>query len=179
MLQRPCTDKAEAYENTPKQGQKEGRYLQTGRRQTMTIREITEQDLPVLAGLYAQTFNAPPWNDRWTPDTAGRRLALMLAAPGALGLAAWDGAAPLGLALGVEEQYFDGAMFNLREFCVALAHRGRGVGTALLKTLEERLAQNGVGEISLFTGMGEEGEDFYRGRGFTRYEGMVMMGKPL
>ena len=39
----------------------------------LTYKEIEKEDLASLAAMYVETFNAPPWNDAWTPETAGTR----------------------------------------------------------------------------------------------------------
>ncbi|MCA5964178.1 hypothetical protein LC724_32955 [Blautia sp. RD014234] len=43
----------------------------------LTYKEIEKEDLASLAAMYVETFNAPPWNDAWTPETAGTRLRQM------------------------------------------------------------------------------------------------------
>ena len=48
--------------------------------------EIKESHLDELALLYVETFNAAPWNDEWTFETARKRLQWMIQAEVSFGL---------------------------------------------------------------------------------------------
>ncbi len=41
----------------------------------LTYKEIEKEDLASLVAMYVETFNAPPWNDAWTPEAAGTQAA--------------------------------------------------------------------------------------------------------
>lgn len=36
----------------------------------LQYRTFTAADIPLVAELYVASFNAPPWNDAWTVETA-------------------------------------------------------------------------------------------------------------
>ncbi len=57
--------------------------------------------------------------------------------------------------------------------------RGRGIGSALAKGLEDRLLHLGVRKISALLGPGEVGEQALVNRGFTATTGMVLYEKSL
>lgn len=40
----------------------------------MNYREIHIEDIKELVEIYIEAFNAPPWNDKWTIETASKRL---------------------------------------------------------------------------------------------------------
>ncbi|MBR3952404.1 MAG: GNAT family N-acetyltransferase, partial [Oscillospiraceae bacterium] len=82
-----------------------------------------------------------------------------------------------GMILGEEEQYFDGVIFNIKEFCVRNDLRGKGIGTELLAEFERRLKGMGIRETVLMTNL--EDEEFYKKRGFHRSRGVIYMGKEL
>ena len=42
-----------------------------------TYKEIEKDDLAALAAMYVETFNAPPWNDARSQETAEIRLRQM------------------------------------------------------------------------------------------------------
>lgn len=107
--------------------------------------EIFEKSrIPEAAELFAESFNSPPWNDKWSADTAARRLELMLDGEAAYGITAFENGEMCGMVLGCFEQYYDGVVYNLREFCVKNSKRGGGLGTKIFSELESRLRQRGV-----------------------------------
>ena len=42
------------------------------------VEPLTAAHLPRACQMFMAAFNAPPWNDAWTEETAGRRLAQLL-----------------------------------------------------------------------------------------------------
>jgi len=57
---------------------------------------------------------------------------------------------------------------ELEAMAVAPSHRGRGLGSALLRRVHESLAEQGVGHVSLTVMAGNErAERFYRGFGMS------------
>ncbi|HQQ88641.1 MAG TPA: GNAT family N-acetyltransferase [Oscillospiraceae bacterium] len=143
----------------------------------MTFREMRESDLPELGRLYAGAFNAAPWFDKWTEETAARRISDILHTPGAFGLVAEEDGVLTGMAAGAAEQYFDGVVFQLKELCVRCDLRRHGIGTALMAELEKRLRGMGIRSALLFTS--EEDLPFYRIQGYHQINGMVMLDKEL
>ncbi len=143
----------------------------------MEYRKITVEDAPALAVIYAETFNADPWYDKWTQKTAEKRLSQMINNGGFFGLLSYDEPGITGMVLGEEEQYFDGVIFNLKEFCIKNELRGKGIGSALLMEFERNLKSMGIREIVLMTNL--EDEEFYKKRGFKRSRGIIYMGKEL
>ncbi len=143
----------------------------------MEYRKITVEDAPALAKIYAETFNADPWYDKWTQKTAEKRLSQMINNGGSFGLLSYDETGITGMVLGEEEQYFDGMIFNIKEFCIKNDLRGKGIGTALLSEFERNLKSMGIREAVLMTNL--EDEDFYKKRGFKRSRGIIYMGKEL
>ena len=45
------------------------------------IEALREEHLDECAHLYVSTFNAEPWNQRWTLETANKKLAWTLGVP--------------------------------------------------------------------------------------------------
>ena len=54
-----------------------------------TYKEIEKDDLAALAAMYVETFNAPPWNDAWSQETAEIRLRQMAEAKTFYGICAF------------------------------------------------------------------------------------------
>ncbi len=145
----------------------------------MRFEIINLLDIEGMAGMYVETFNAPPWNDEWTIETASKRLHQMINCEGFYGLIAYQDEELSGMILGSEEQYYNGVMFNIKEFCVKNEMRNRGIGTKMLEEFEKQLKEKEISEIILFTSRDDSTEDFYQKRGLESYNGMVMMGKQL
>lgn len=145
----------------------------------MEFYEVTMKHLNEMAALYADAFNAPPWNDKWTVKTAKKRLHQMIHCKGAFGLVVYQNERLSGLIIGGEEQFYDGVMFPIKEFCVDRKPRGQGIGTSMFTEFEKRLKEKGIREMILFTSRGDSTEGFYHHRGFHSIDNMVMMGKEL
>ncbi len=58
---------------------------------TRRIERFEAKHLDECARLAVATFNAEPWNDEWTFDTAKRELAWTMGLPGFAGLVSLDG----------------------------------------------------------------------------------------
>ena len=143
----------------------------------MDYRKIKIEDLPELAKIYAETFNSDPWYDKWTQKTAEKRLSRMIRSEGFFGMVSYNEEGITGMILREDEQYFDGVIFNIKEFCVRNDLRGKGIGTELLAEFERNLKGMGIRETVLMTNL--EDEDFYKKRGFHRSRGVIYMGKEM
>lgn len=143
----------------------------------MDYREIVLEDIQELAKIYAETFNSDPWYDKWTQKTAEKRLYQMANNGGFFGILSYDESGITGMIMGESEQYFDGVIFNVKEFCVKNELRGKGIGTELLTEFERRLKGMGIRETVLMTNL--EDEEFYKKRGFHRSRGIIYMGKEM
>ena len=143
----------------------------------MDYREITAEDSAELAKIYAETFNSDPWYDKWTQKTAEKRLSQTINNGGFFGIVSYDEGGITGMIMGEDEQYFDGVIFYVKEFCVKNDLRGKGIGTELLAEFERRLKGRGIREAVLMTNL--EDEEFYKKRGFHRSRGVIYMGKEM
>ncbi|MHB9144268.1 MAG: GNAT family N-acetyltransferase [Symbiobacteriia bacterium] len=146
---------------------------------TTITTDVTGEGVQKCAALYVSVFNAAPWNDQWTVETAYRRLRDIHAAPNFIGALCIDDGAIKGAVFGNLEQFFDCTHYNLREMFVSPDLQGTGVGSRLLEALEEHLKGLGVGTVYLFTSRGNQTSQFYQKNGFAVWESMAMMGKDL
>jgi aminoglycoside 6'-N-acetyltransferase I len=142
------------------------------------IEAFGEDHLDGSAELLVAAFNAEPWNDSYTHDTAKAQLAWHLGVPGFLGLVSVkDGI--VAFAVGYREPMDEGNVFHLSIFCVRPDVHRSGVGTRLLRTLEESLRQAGVGTVYLGTHKGTPAEAFYRKHGYTVIDEEIEMSHDL
>ena len=145
----------------------------------MKFEEITLKDINELAKIYVDTFNSSPWNDEWSIETASKRLKQMINCEGFYGIMTYEEDILCGMILGSEEQFYDGIMFNIKEFCVKNELRNKGIGSKILIEFEKRLKNKDITEVVLFTSRDDGTEGFYQRRGLKSYNSMVMMGKEL
>ncbi len=139
------------------------------------IREIDITDLPESTALYIRVFNAPPWNDAWTDETAAARLAHTLDTPGSLGLGVWQAGKLVAVAVGYAEQWYDGQHFLLKELFVDPGTQGSGVGTRLMHRLEQELQERRMEYVYLLTARDSHAAAFYRKLGYRESESTILM----
>nr|WP_243122875.1 GNAT family N-acetyltransferase [Haloimpatiens lingqiaonensis] len=103
----------------------------------MKFEEITLLDINELSNMYVETFNSPPWNDEWSIETASKRLYQMINCESFYGIKAYQQEILCGMILGSQEQFYNGIMFNIKEFCVKNEMRNKGIGTKILTEFEK------------------------------------------
>ena len=142
-------------------------------------KELTNEHIKEIAEIYVDAFNSEPWNDEWTIDSAFKRISQMINCEGFDGLVAYEDEKLIGMILGNHEYYYNGMHFNIKEFCVDLKLKGKGIGSKLFEEFLKRLKSSGIDEVILLTSKTEGTEGFYNKHGFKSFEGMVMMGKKI
>jgi aminoglycoside 6'-N-acetyltransferase I len=130
------------------------------------IEPIKEDHIGECAQLLVSTFNAEPWNDNWTLDTAKEELSWTMGVPGFVGLVSLTDEV-MAFATGYREPDDEREIFYLKTFCVRPDVQGTGVGSRLLGHLKEHLGKNGVNTIYLITHKGTPAEGFYKKNGYT------------
>lgn len=144
---------------------------------SVKIRETVPADWTDCATFFREAFNAPPWNEAWTDDSALQRLADCARTPNFLGLIAEDGADIVALAFGYSQRYQEELHYFLLEFCVANDRQRQGIGAALLAELHTRLQAAGVNRIYTLTARETAAQDFYAKEGFYMSPKMMMMAR--
>ncbi len=145
----------------------------------MIYKQILDEHIHELALLYIKTYNAPPWNDKWTVEIASLRLDEMINCRDAYGLVCVDEDNNIiGAILGVAETYHSCRQFLIKSFLIDPTHQGKGIGTQLLAEFENRLKAQGVTTTYLLTDR-EDKETFYNQRGYSSWNSLVVMGKNL
>lgn len=143
------------------------------------IKEISLNDIKEITELFIDSFNNPPWNDKWTYDTASRRLIDIINTPGYFGMSYYHNDILSGIIMGRAEQYYDGRYFQILEFCVRKDMQGKGLGRKLLTEFTDELKCRNVVNVFLMTLHGDSTEGFYKNNGFISDEDMVVMSKKL
>ena len=143
------------------------------------IISIKKEHLLECTELYIKVFNEVPWNDKWTLDTAYKRLNDISISPNFEGVLYVEGTQVKGAIFGNYEQFYEGIHYNLREMFISNELQGKGIGSKLLNVLEKKLKEIDVTTIILFTSKGVKTSKFYLKNDFLELENMVMMGKDI
>lgn len=146
---------------------------------TMDFAPAERSNLMECVDLFVSVFNNPPWNESWDTEAVTQRLDDCTRTPGFYGLIAKTGDEVVGFALGFIERWDKGKHFYLKETCIATEKQRYGVGTALLKELEEQLKNQGVAKLYLETARDTPAQAFYEKNGFNVSPKMIMMSKRL
>lgn len=99
--------------------------------------------------------------------------------PGYKGMAYYHEGALAGMIMGRDEQYFNGIHFHILEFCVDKNIQGKGFGRKLLTEFTEKLKNDGVERIYLYTIHGPKTEGFYEKNGYVSDDDMLIMSKSI
>lgn len=96
-----------------------------------------------------------------------------------IGVSAYQDGVLCGMIIGNKAQFYDGIMFNLKEFCVRNGKRGQGIGSEIFEEFQNRLKKDCVKEIIFFTARGDYTEHFYHKHGLEIYSDLIFMGKHI
>ena len=146
---------------------------------TVNFTHVERANLTECAGLFVNVFNNPPWDENWDVEAAWQRLDDCIRTPGFYGLIASINDEVVAFALGFKERWDETRHFHLKEICVATERQRHGVGTALLKELEEQLKNQGIERLYLTTARDTMAQTFYEKNDFYVSSKMILMSKRL
>ena len=132
----------------------------------MNVRDIHENDISSCAEIFSRVFSHTHWNENWNTQSAYERLNHFYQSKGFCGVLAENNHVIPGFVLGNIEPYYSGSIFYLREMCTDVTYQSSGIGTQLLKYLEERLLLLNTHSIYLLTEHNVPAASFYQNRGF-------------
>jgi aminoglycoside 6'-N-acetyltransferase I len=141
--------------------------------------KLQESHLFECSKLYVEVFNAEPWNDSWTEESAYKRLKDIYETPNFEGLVYIDDNKITGAVFGNCEQWYEGKHYNLKEMLVFNEQQGKGIGSMIMHRLTSELEQKGVNTVILFTSKGNKTHNFYIKKGFGELESMAMLAKEI
>lgn len=141
----------------------------------MDFKVITGENINIAAQIFKNSFNAAPWFEKWSDETAFKRLSQIMRCDGAIGLIAYDDSMPAAMIVGHSEDYYDGTRFLIKEFCVVHGTNGKGLGTKVLAHYMGILKEKGIVQTSLYTLREKKVVRFYEKAGFKEIEDLVMM----
>ncbi len=146
----------------------------------MIYRVISNQDITTLAKIYVETYNRPPWNDKWTNELAIQKLDELINCNNTFGLVCIDDSDNImGAIIGDIETYYDCKHCFIKDFFITPNMQNKGIGSKLMTEFEKELLIKGISKTYLFTSRTDITEEYYKKRGFESWNGMVMMGKDI
>lgn len=144
--------------------------------------EYSEKYLPACVKIYLAAFKSAPFNYGWLTEAAGvRYFTDIQRGPRFLGYV-WLAEETQNIAavcLGCVDDYFRGALYEIKEIFVEPASQGRGLGTEFLAAVEKDLTNRGISCITLLTRREIQAYDFYLKNGFAENAGAALMAKTL
>ena len=127
----------------------------------MEIRKISKSDLEELAKLMVDVYNAPPWNDKWTVETALESLNDISDFPKFFGNVIVDGNKIIGGIIGHIRRYSSESTFYIDEFFISEKYSGTGLAKELYQTSIKELQQRGVSGAFFTTLKNSRAYNFY------------------
>lgn len=110
----------------------------------MIIKKILKSDIKDLARLMVSVYNAPPWNNKWTEETAFESLVTLLEFPTFYGNIIIDEDRIIGAIMGHTRRYATETTYYIDEFFVSEEYRRKGVASNLYKSTIDELKKLGV-----------------------------------
>ena len=141
------------------------------------IRAYLPEDFMACRDLFVRVFNAPPWNDRWTDETASARLWEFTAHKRFVGFTLWEGGTLLGAVFAYAKSHYKGDEIFIEELFVAPDCQRQGHGAALMEALEAYAKARGLVSITLLTARGYPSFAFYEKRGYRALDWLAFMHK--
>lgn len=139
----------------------------------MKIREMRAADIEAVLPMYISYYNEQE-NGYWTKETAAKRIHQVLSMEDAYSLILEDNGAVLGFAMGYFKQYDDIIGYTLEEIIIAYEYQNKGLGSAFLSELEQRVAEQGAACVELQAVNDERHEKYYGKAGYHNAKNFVM-----
>ena len=140
----------------------------------MHISEMTLEDVSTVLPLYIDWYNGCE-GGCWTEETAGKRIRQVLTIEGSYSLLMRDeDGESVGFVMGYFKQYDDIVGYTLEEIVIAAKHQHRGLGSALLKEVENRAREKGASCVELQAVRDELHERYYGKAGYRDASNFVM-----
>ena len=139
----------------------------------MLIREMMMKDIPAVLPLYISYYNEQE-ESCWNENTAGKRIHQVLSMEDSYGLIVENGNSVLGFVMGYFKQYDDIIGYTLEEIIIAYKYQNKGIGSMLLRELEQRVKEKGASCVELQAVNDDMHERYYGKAGYQNAKNFVM-----
>lgn len=136
-----------------------------------------KENIKECSKIFTSIFNKEPWKENWTEDIAYKRLKEVYDTPNFFGITYVKDEKIIGAMLGNIEHWDIGKKYILKEFFIDTKFQGKGLGSIMLRELENKLYKLSVKAIELNTLRGKSTEGFYSRNGYKVNNSMVVMEK--
>ena len=143
------------------------------------IKVFSFEDLNKCCELYLQVFNAPPWNDKWTEETAHRCLSDLVERKRFLGYTFWENDILVGAVFSHTKTFYTGDEIYIDELFISPDCQRKGYGMELMYAIEKYAKENSITCITLLTDIHKPAFEFYEKHDFSYVDRMVFMYKRL
>lgn len=145
----------------------------------MVIRKMEKSDIPPCADILCSVYNNEMWKCRWDRETAIEYLTDFFAVKRFVGYVLTEGGEILGAVFAREKVWWNNSEVFVEEMFIRPKLQRKGLGSLLLKKVEEYIAEKGLAGITLSTNRYAPAPDFYRKNGFTDCEHVLFMAKEI
>ena len=139
----------------------------------MFIREMMMKDIPAVLPLYISYYNGQE-ESCWNENTAGKRIHQVLSMEDSYGLIIENDNSVLGFVMGYFKQYDDIIGYALDEIFITSEYQNKGIGSMLLRELEQRVKEKGASCVELQAGNDDMHERYYGKAGYKNAKNFVM-----
>ena len=153
--------------------------METGQIMEEFIR-LDESYLLQAAELFSSSFAGEPWNDDWSDKKMLEKYIKEVSGGyNALNYGLLIDGKLSAIALGSIRHWWEGANYNIEEFCVSKDLQGKGIGSRFMKMIEDDIKKMGVAGIFLQTDIDKPSFKFYTKNGFSNLEKHVSLFKSV
>lgn len=138
------------------------------RMETLELRELDVNNIEEIKKFFTDIFTKEPWNDDWSDEEQLHAYIMdLIGNRNSLVLALFEKQQMVGLTMGSIKHWYTGTEYCIDELCVKTEEQGRGLGTQLLKFVEEYIKAKRIPGIFLQTERTVPAYDFYKKNGFV------------
>ena len=141
------------------------------------IKSFAICDFEECRDLFIDVFNAPPWHDKWTVETAGKLLNELMDNKRFLGYTLWEKDMILGAIFCQIRTSYLGDEIRVEELFVSPDYQCRGHGKMLMSAVEKYAKENSCGSITLLTSRRNSAFKFYEHLNFYENADLAFMCK--
>lgn len=142
--------------------------------------QLDESYLDKAAHLYKEAFWGEPWNDDWSDQKQLTEYIREVSGHyNALNYGLMIDGKLVAISLGQIRHWWQGANYNIDEFCVSKDFQDQGIGSRFMTMIEADIKKRGVAGIFLQTDIDKPSFRFYKKNGFVNLEKHASMFKDI
>lgn len=141
------------------------------------IRNFLPSDLEACARLLIEAYNAEPWNNHWTMETATRYLTEFASCDQFVGFVVYQDDAMIGAMFAHRKTWWTNDELFVDELYIAPRLQRQGFGESLLEHAEQYAKSQNLAGLTLLTNKYFPAKRFYEKHNYTLAEHVVYMYK--